>query len=49
MNGGEEKREWVTGGKVRGKETTRKPKRRWEDNIQKELREIRWDVWEHPT
>jgi hypothetical protein len=29
--------------------TTRKPRRRWKDNIRRELREIRWEVmdWIH--
>jgi hypothetical protein len=29
-------------GKARRKETTRRPRRRWEDNIRMELREIEW-------
>jgi hypothetical protein len=32
-------------GKPEGKKTTRKPIRRWEDNIKIDLREIGWLVW----
>jgi hypothetical protein len=32
-----------TGGKARRRETTRKPRHRWVDNIRMDLREIGWD------
>jgi hypothetical protein len=40
--GGEEERVWIIGGKARGKETTRKIKTRWVDNIRMDLGEVRW-------
>jgi hypothetical protein len=42
-NGGEEECEWVINGKARRKETTRRPRRKWVDNINMDLREIGWD------
>jgi hypothetical protein len=46
-NGGEEECIQDIGGKTRMKETTRKNRSRWVDNIKMELREIGWDgmVW----
>jgi hypothetical protein len=32
-------------GKTRRKETNRRPRRRWEDNIKMNLRERKWAVW----
>jgi hypothetical protein len=42
-NGGEEECIWDIGGQARRKETTRKTRRRWVDNIKMDLREIGWD------
>jgi hypothetical protein len=33
------------GGKARRKETLGRPRRRWEDGIRKDLREISWRMW----
>jgi hypothetical protein len=41
---GEESREGF-GGNNRRKATTIRPRRRWEDNINMDLREIEWDFW----
>jgi hypothetical protein len=40
---GDEERIYDTDGKARRKETTRKTKSRWVDNIKMDLREIGWD------
>jgi hypothetical protein len=42
MNGGEKERVEVIGGKARGKETTRRTRRRWVDNIRMDLGEVGW-------
>jgi hypothetical protein len=41
-NGGEEERIWVIGGKAKEKETTRKTKTMWVDNIRMDLGELEW-------
>jgi hypothetical protein len=38
--GSEEEHVYVIGGKARGKETTRRPRCRWVDNIRTDLGEI---------
>jgi hypothetical protein len=32
-------------GKPEGKRPLERPRRRWEDNSRKDLREIMWDLW----
>jgi hypothetical protein len=44
-NGGDEECIQDIGGKARRKETTRKTRRRWVDNIKMDLREIGWEIW----
>jgi hypothetical protein len=41
-NGGEEERVQVIGKKLTGKETTRKTRRRWVDNIRMDVVEVVW-------
>jgi hypothetical protein len=41
-NGGEEERLLIIGGKARGKDTTRRPRRRWVNNIRMDLGEVEW-------
>jgi hypothetical protein len=41
-NGGEEERVQVTRGKTRRKESLRRPRRRWVDNIMMDLGEVGW-------
>jgi hypothetical protein len=41
-NGGEDKHVYVIGGKARGKETTRRPRHRWVDNIKMDVGERGW-------
>jgi hypothetical protein len=40
-----EKRVQGFGGKARRKKSLGRPRRRWEDGIKMELREIGWGVW----
>jgi hypothetical protein len=42
MGGGEEECIWDFGGKARMTETIGRPRRRWEDNIKMDFREIGW-------
>jgi hypothetical protein len=42
MNGGEEECIYIIGGKDRGKEPLRRPRRRWVYNIWKHLGEVGW-------
>jgi hypothetical protein len=41
-NGGEEECVYIIGGKSSGKEQIGRPRRRWVDNIRKDLREVGW-------
>jgi hypothetical protein len=36
---------WVLVGKREGKRPLERPRRRWEDGIKMDLREIGWGVW----
>jgi hypothetical protein len=44
-NWGEEGCIQIVDGKARRKETTRRPRCRWVDNIKMDLRNIGWNVW----
>ena len=41
MHGGEERRIQGFGGETRGKETSERSRRRWEDNIKMDIQEVR--------